>query len=59
MVYGLKILLMKEMLIINAVKIEQNQLINSYISVFNEDFEIVKNIVSSKIDISNNEWLIT
>ena len=48
----------KEMLIINAVKIEQNQLINSYISVFNEDFEIVKNIVSSKIDVANSEWLI-
>ncbi len=48
----------KETLIINAVKIEQNQLINSYISVFNEDFEIVKNIVSSKIDVTNSEWLI-
>ena len=47
-----------EILIINAVKIEQNQLVNSYISVFNEDFEIEKNIVSSKIDVTNNEWLI-
>ncbi len=47
-----------EILIINAVKIEQNQLVNSYISVFNENFEIEKNIVSSKIDVTNNEWLI-
>ena len=47
-----------EILIINAVKIEQNQLVNSYISVFNKDFEIEKNIVSSKIDVTNNEWLI-
>ena len=48
----------KEILIINAAKIEQNQLINSYISIFNEDFEIVKNIVGLKIDVSQNEWLI-
>jgi lipopolysaccharide export system permease protein len=47
-----------QILIINAVKIEQNQLVNSYISVFNEDFEIEKNIVGSKIDVTNNEWLI-
>ena len=47
-----------EILIINAVKIEQNQLVNSYISVFNKDFEIEKNIVSSKIDVTNKEWLI-
>ena len=48
----------QNILIINAAKIEQKQLIDSYISIFNEDFEIVKNVVSSKIDISNNEWLI-
>ncbi len=48
----------KEMLIINAVKIEQNQLIDAYISIFNEDFENIKNIVSAKIDVSKSEWLI-
>ncbi len=48
----------KEILMINAVKIEQNHLVDSYISVFNEDFEIVKNIVSKKIDVTKNEWLI-
>ncbi len=48
----------KEMLIINAVKIEQNELVNAYISIFDEDFENIKNIVSSKINISQNEWLI-
>lgn len=48
----------KEILIINAAKVEQNQLVNSYISVFNKDFEIIKNIVSSKIDVTENEWLI-
>ena len=29
-----------------------------HISIFNEDFEIVKNIVGLKIDVSQNEWLI-
>ncbi len=48
----------KKTLMINAVKIEQNHLVDSYISVFNEDFEIIKNIVSKKIDITKNEWLI-
>ena len=45
-------------LIIHAVKIEQNNLIDSYISEFNKDFEIIKNIVGKKIDISNKEWKI-
>ena len=45
-------------LIIHAEKIEQNHLIDSYISEFNKDFEIIKNIVSKKIDISQNEWKI-
>ena len=45
----------KEILIINAAKVEQNQLVNSYISVFNKDFEIIKNIVSSKIDVTEND----
>ena len=47
-----------ETLIINAVEIKENQLINSYISVFNDNFEIVKNIVGPKIDVSNKEWII-
>ena len=47
----------KEILIINAAEIKQNQLINSYISIFDDDFKI-KNVVSSKIDVTSNEWLI-
>jgi len=47
-----------KILMINAAKIDKNFLIDSYISEFNQDFEIVKNIKSKKIDISNNEWLI-
>jgi lipopolysaccharide export system permease protein len=43
---------------INAAKIDKNFLVDTYISEFNQNFEIVKNIKSKKIDISNNEWLI-
>ena len=48
----------KETLIINAVKIEENQLIDSYISVFNENFEIKRNIVGPNINVTSKEWLI-
>ena len=33
-------------------------MIDSYISEFNKDFEIIKNIVGKKIDITNKEWKI-
>ena len=45
-----------KILVINAVKVDQNYLIDAYISEFNENFEIKRNIVSPKIDISNKEW---
>ena len=54
----IKDLVDERILIIHAEKIEQNHLIDSYISEFNNDFEIIKNIVSKKIDISNKEWKI-
>ena len=38
--------------------IDKNYLINAYISEFNKDFEIKRNIVSPKIDISNKNWII-
>ena len=40
-------------LIINSSKIEQNYLINNFITEFNEDFTKSRNIKSDKIDISN------
>ena len=43
--------------IINASEISDNYLINTFISQFNEDYQILKNIQSKKIDISNNEWI--
>ena len=47
-----------KILIINSVKIDKNYLINAYISEFNKDFEIKRNIVSPKINISNKNWVI-
>jgi len=47
-----------KILIINSVKIDKNYLINAYISEFNKDFEIKRNIVSPKIDISDKNWII-
>ena len=47
-----------KILIINSVKIDKNYLINAYISEFNKDFEIKRNIVSPKINISNKNWII-
>ena len=45
-------------LIINASRIEPNFLINTFISVFDENFQIIKNIQSDKINIKENEWII-
>ena len=47
-----------KILMINAAKIDQNFLLDTYISEFNQNFEIIRNIKSKKIDISKNEWLI-
>tara|TARA_Y100000741_G_scaffold274520_1_gene214487 strand:+ start:720 stop:1793 length:1074 start_codon:yes stop_codon:yes gene_type:complete len=48
----------QNILMINAAKIDQNFLLDSYISVFDKNFEIQKNIKSKKIDVSNKEWVI-
>ena len=45
-------------LIINAEKIEPNRLVNAYISIFDENFKIIENINSLKIDILNKEWIL-
>ena len=44
--------------IINASKINQNFLINVFISEFDKDFNLKRNITSKKIDIKNNNWII-
>ena len=48
----------KKTLLINASKIEQNFLKDAYISEFDENFEILRNIVSPKIDVKDKKWTI-
>tara|TARA_B100001175_G_scaffold317232_1_gene333382 strand:+ start:323 stop:1414 length:1092 start_codon:yes stop_codon:yes gene_type:complete len=48
----------EKILIINSSKIEDNYLINSFITEFNKDYSVNKNIKSQKIDITNKNWLI-
>ena len=43
--------------IINASEINDNFLIDTFITQFDENYEVIKNIQSKKIDISKNEWL--
>ena len=45
-------------LIINSAKIEPNHLIDTFISEFDEDYRVIRNIKSNKINISNNVWKI-
>jgi len=45
-------------LMINAGQINQNELLDAYISEFDKNYEIIRNIKSKKIDISNKEWII-
>ena len=44
--------------IINSSKIDNNFLTNTFITTFDEDFNLIKSIKSDKIDIRNKEWLI-
>ena len=45
-------------LIINSAKIEPNHLINTFISEFDNDYKVIRNIKSNKINIKNNDWII-
>ena len=44
--------------IINSSEIKNNFLINTFITEFDNDYNVTRNIKSNKIDISKNEWLI-
>ena len=48
----------EKILMINASSINKNELSNTYISEFDINFEIIRNIKSSKIDITNKEWIV-
>ena len=44
--------------IVHASKINENYLINTFITEFDLDYNVIRNIQSEKIDISNNEWIV-
>ena len=48
----------KKILIINSSEIKDNFLINNFITEFNEDYKVIRNLQSKKIDIKEKKWLI-
>ena len=48
-----------KIIITNSSSIEQEFLINNFITEFDEEFNVIRNIESDKIDISNRKWNIT
>ena len=44
--------------IINSSEIDGNFLLNNFITEFDNDYNVIRNLRSKKIDISKNEWLI-
>ena len=47
-----------KIIIINSKEIKNNFLINTFITEFNNDYEINRNIESKKINIKENKWII-
>ena len=45
-----------KIIITNSSKIEKNYLIDNFISEFDQNYELIRNIKSPKIDIANNTW---
>ena len=48
----------KQTSIINSSKIDKNFLTDTFISTFDEEFNLIRSLKSDKIDIKNNNWLI-
>ncbi len=44
--------------IINASKMENEFLVDNFITEFNKEYEVIRNIRSEKINIKSNEWVI-
>ena len=44
--------------IINSSKIDNNFLTDTFITTFDEKFNLIRSLKSDKIDIKDNEWLI-
>jgi len=45
-------------IIINSSKIENNHLIDTFITEFNSDYEIIRNINSKKVNIETKQWIL-
>ena len=48
----------ENIIITNASSINQNFLLKTFITEFDEEFNIVRSIQSDKIDITSNEWIV-
>ena len=48
----------EKIIIVNSSKIDGNYLINSFITEFDENYNVIRNIFSEKIDIKNNRWIV-
>ena len=48
----------KKIYMINSSEIKDNFLIDNFITVFNENYEVIKNLQSKKIDIKDKQWLV-
>ena len=48
----------EETYIINASNIEGTNLINTFISQFDDNYNVTRNINSKKIDVTNNKWIL-
>ena len=47
-----------KILIVNSSKVDENYLIDNFITEFDSDYNVVRNIISKKIFIKNNEWIV-
>ena len=45
-------------LVINSLLIDQNNLIENFITEFDNEYNVIRNIKSNKIDVSNKTWVI-
>ena len=48
----------KQILIINASEIKDDSIVNVFISVFDEDYKLIKNLKSKKVNIVNKNWVL-
>ena len=45
-------------LVINSTKIDENYLISNFITEFDDSYNVIKNVKSDKIDVSDKKWVI-